>query len=544
MKPIKFCSILIVAALPLRTLAEDAQKTFNPIPVASPTLMVAPDARSSGMGDVGAATSPDASAQHWNAAKYAFSENEMGGVLGYSPWLRNLVPDVNIAYLSFFWKYREIEAVAATLRYFSLGAMQIVDNQGGIQSEASPYELAFDVAWTRKFGDNFSASLTARYIRSDLIGGVASGGDGGYGASMRPANAFSFDVGAYYQIPMGRDEMLAFGMTLTNLGTKINYSDEASGYFLPMNMRIGGRYSIPIDEDNHISFAVDLNKLLVPTPKSREADSTGTFNNSGNDMSVPLAILSSFADAPYGFTEELAEINFGLGAEYTYRKMLFGRAGFYYDSKRKGNRRYLTFGAGLKYNFMQLDIAYYVPFTNNDPMGNTVKLSLAMYLGELRARRPTPASYTPRRSNVDRPMETTPAQRRTPQTTESATPATQGQQKNTPANQPENKAVKQTTPEKKPDINVQNVAISSATMSLTVNATRKLRATISPFNATNKNVDWSTDNESVVSVDATGSVTAKAAGVATITVTTQDGGKTAVCTITVNASQRTTPATR
>jgi hypothetical protein len=418
-------TILLSFAALLPLAAYSDQKDFNPIPVASPTLMVAPDARSSGMGDVGVATSPDAASQHWNAAKYAFIEQSMGGVLGYSPWLRTLVPDVNIAYLSFFWKYRELEAAAITLRYFSLGSMQIVDQYATQTAEASPYEVALDIAWTRRFGDNFSASLTGRYIRSDLIGGVTPV-ESGY--TMKPANAFSFDVGAYYQRPLGKDEMLAFGLALTNLGTKVNYSEEASGYFLPMNMRLGARYGLPIDDDNHISFAADINKLLVPTPADRQNDTL--LKNSTSDVSVPLAIIKSFGDAPFGFAEELAEINFGIGAEYTYRNTFFGRMGFYYDSKRKGNRRYMSFGAGLKYNFLQLDIAYYVPFTNNDPMANTVKFSLAMYMGE--SKPSAPASYTPRRprdessplpsrsSDTTRRRTTTPTNRtnRTPSSTQ------------------------------------------------------------------------------------------------------------------------------
>lgn len=429
----QYLRLLIVLALPLHAAAAESsnsQEGFNPIPVASPTLLVAPDARSSGMGDVGVATAPDAASQHWNAAKYAFIENSMGVMLGYSPWLRQLVPDVNIAYLSYFWKYRELEAVAFSLRYFSLGNMQIVDQWANTQADASPYELAIDGAWTRRFGDNFSASLTARYIRSDLIGGVAAEvGNGNY--VMQPANVVSFDVGAYYQKPIRRDEVLAFGLNLSNLGTKVNYSTEASGYFLPMNIRLGARYGLPIDEDNYLTFAVDFNKLLVPTPALRATAGDSTLQSSqAKDVSVPLAILKSFGDAPFGFTEELAEINFGIGAEYKYRNTFFARTGFYYDSKRKGNRRYMTFGAGLKYNMLQLDIAYYVPFTSQDPMANTVKLSLAMYFGESKAS-PSSSSYSsPSSGSTTRRRRASPADR-TGTTTDNAEPAAETTTENT-----------------------------------------------------------------------------------------------------------------
>jgi hypothetical protein len=296
------------------------------------------------------------------------------------------VNDVNITYLSGFYKLNERQAVATSLRYFSLGEMSIVNKEGIEESKASPYEMAFDLSWTRQFGENFSFSLTGRYIRSDLTGGVISASDdGNYYNAMRAANAWGFDIGAYYQKGSAREGEYAWGLCLSNLGSKITYKEEAGNrYFLPMNMRVGGRYSFPVDANNDLSFSLELNKLLVPTPPVRDKNTDDVILGKDDDVtkiSVPIAILQSFYDAPYGFKEEISEVTLGIGAEYGYRKTFFGRTGFFYDSKRKGNRRYLTFGAGLRYGFMALDLAYYASFTNNDPMANTLKFTLGFYFG-------------------------------------------------------------------------------------------------------------------------------------------------------------------
>ncbi|GHT10898.1 hypothetical protein AGMMS4956_03080 [Bacteroidia bacterium] len=376
-----FCSLAILLLLPFWLRAADAKETFNPIQVASPTLVMAPDARASGMGDMGVATTPDANSQHWNAAKYAFIPNKVGGSLSYIPWLRNLVPDVNISYLSVFYKLDDLQAIATSLRYFSLGSMQLIDDRGAWFGDADPFEMAWDASYTRLFGEHFSMGLTLRYIRSDLTGGA---NNGEYNA-MTPANAFGSDLSFYYQNGYLRDSEYAFGLCISNLGTKISYNNQDEGgdkHFLPMAIRLGGRYSYSFDDDNRLMVGLELSKLLVPSPAVRDVTTDEILKGKEDDVSkisVVQAMFQSFVDAPYGFKEEMSEIMSSWGAEYGYQDLFFARFGYFHDSKRKGNRRYLTFGAGVRYSFMTLDLAYYYTFTNNDPMKNTLKLSLGFY---------------------------------------------------------------------------------------------------------------------------------------------------------------------
>ncbi len=346
-----------------------------------PILNIAPDARAAGMGDMGVATSPDVNSQHWNAAKYPFAIPKMGIGLSYIPWLKNLVNDVNIAYLSYYYRVDNTQSVSASLRYFSLGSMAIVDEGGQQLDDVDPNEFAIDVAYARKFGSHFSGALTLRYIRSDLTGGYVDMGRGGFTA-LTPANGFGADVAMYYENEHNANSY-GLGFAISNMGTKLSYTDNADKYFLPTDLRIGGRYTFSLDESNAIMLGLELSKLLVPTPPvvhtvNGERDVIFGIENFGVDAILGMA--RSFYDAPYGFKEEMSEIMFGVGTEYAYNNLFFARGGFFYDSKRKGNRRYLTFGAGIKYNFLSLDVSYLYAFTTNDPLSNTLRVSLSFDL--------------------------------------------------------------------------------------------------------------------------------------------------------------------
>jgi hypothetical protein len=332
------------------------------------------------MGDMGVATAPDANSQHWNAAKYPFFDSKVGGSLSYIPWLKNLVNDVNIAYLSFYYKFDDIQTASASIRYFSIGSMTIVDEYGSAITEVSPYEMAVDAAYARKFGEKFSLSLALRYIRSDLTGGYMSTKD--QWNAMKPANVFGADIGVYFRNTF-RSHEYALGLSLSNLGTKVSYSENTDKYFLPMTMRLGGTFTLKPNDANSFAFGVELSKLLVPTPPVRDTTiSLNVIKGKENNVAVLQGIFQSFYDAPYGISEELSEVMVGLGVEYSYINQFFVRGGYFHDSKRKGNRRYLTFGAGLKYSFLGLDVAYYFPFTANDPLANTIRISLLFNIAE------------------------------------------------------------------------------------------------------------------------------------------------------------------
>jgi hypothetical protein len=380
----RYTTIFLVAAmLPFNAAAQNHQESFNPIPVAVPILNIAPDARAAGMGDMGVATSPDANSQHWNAAKYPFTVPKMGIGLSYVPWLQGLVSDVDIAYLTYYYRVDNMQSVSASLRFFGLGEMAIVDQSGQKLQDVRPYECAVDVAYARKFGSHFSGSLTLRYIRSDLTGGYIDLGSGSFTALM-PANGFSADIGIYYQNEhMGNDYGL--GLSITNMGTKISYTENAEKYFLPNNLHIGGRYSYRIDEENVFTGGLELSKLLVPSPPVTEGnvrprDGGKIIKGMDNNVSVVEGMIQSFYDAPYGSGEELSEIMVSAGIEYAYNNVFFARGGYFHDSKRKGNRRYMTFGVGIKYTFLGLDLSYLYPFTTNDPLANTLRISLSFDL--------------------------------------------------------------------------------------------------------------------------------------------------------------------
>lgn len=353
---------------------------MNVILSAVPFLSIAPDSRAGAMGDVGVATSPDISSQHWNPAKYVFLKNDAGIAISYTPWLRRLIPDINLAYLSGYIKLDPQQAISGSLRYFSLGDILFTNIQGDPQGQFNPNELALDAAYSRLFTDNFSGGIGFRFIRSDLTGNLIDESKAGV--------SFAADLAFYYQKEIdlsGRDGELAFGTNISNIGTKISYTQSQEESFIPINLRLGGRLTTDLDDYNSISIAVDVNKLLVPTPPIYDEDTNEILHGKDPDVSVPVGMFRSFWDAPgvlredgtrSVFQEELHEISISTGAEYWYREQFAIRAGYFHEHMDKGNRKFATFGIGLKLNVFSLDFAYLVPFAQNSPLANTLRFTL------------------------------------------------------------------------------------------------------------------------------------------------------------------------
>ncbi|HOK35739.1 MAG TPA: type IX secretion system outer membrane channel protein PorV [Paludibacteraceae bacterium] len=348
----------------------------NPVITAVPSLTIAPDARAGAMGDVGAATQVDVNSQYWNPAKYAFMESSAGVAFSYTPWLSKLVSDINLYYLAGFWKFDPLQSVSASLRYFSLGDIDIMDEFGYPQGAAHPNEFAFDIAYSRLLSTKFSGSVAFRYIRSDLNSGVNLSG----GTEMYPGNAFAADIAGYFKTPIymsSGDGNLAFGFNISNIGSKISYDEKETSYFIPTNLRLGGSFEYPIDDYNKISFNADINKLLVPT---QDTMSIAEYS----DISSISGIFRSFSDAPGGFSEELQEVMWSVGAEYVYNKQFSVRAGYFHESQNKGNRKYFTVGAGFKLNVFELDAGYVIATNQSNPLDQTLRFTLAFDINGLK----------------------------------------------------------------------------------------------------------------------------------------------------------------
>jgi hypothetical protein len=360
---------------------------MNVILSAVPFLTISPDSRAGSMGDVGVATKPDISSQHWNPAKYVFMEKDGGVAISYTPWLRKLIPDINLAYLSGYVKLDPMQAVSASLRYFSLGEIQFTNVDGSPDRTVNPNELALDAAYSRLFSDKFSGGIGFRFIRSDLTAGQSVGGE-----DTRAGISFAADVSMYYQSDIdisGNDSEVAFGVNISNIGNKISYTDQQEESFIPINLRMGGRLTTELDSYNSISIALDLNKLLVPTPPIYDEETNEILHGKDPNVSVPLGMFRSFADAPgvlradgtrSVFLEELHEISISTGAEYWYRDQFAIRAGYFHEHMDKGNRKYATFGIGLQLNVFSVDFAYLVPFAQNSPLANTLRFTLGFGL--------------------------------------------------------------------------------------------------------------------------------------------------------------------
>lgn len=359
-----FLAICVFVTLSVSVFAQ----VNNPIVTAVPSLSIAPDARAGGMGDVGAATTPDVNSQYWNPAKYVFMESDAGLSVSYTPWLRKLVSDINLAYVAGYWKFDQRQALSASLRYFSLGDITLMDQLGIQQGSAHPNEVAVDLAYSRMLSDKFSAAATLRFIYSDLNNGINLAG----GTPMYPGSSVSADISAYYKTPItlqSVDGNLAFGVNISNIGSKISYDQNETSNFIPTNLRIGGSFDYPLDNYNKISISADLNKLLVPTQDSLTAQQ---YSN----LSPISGIFRSFS-APGGLKEELEEIAWSVGAEYAYNNQFFVRGGYFNESQYKGNRKYFTAGAGFKLNIFQLDASYVIATSQSNPLDQTLRFSLS-----------------------------------------------------------------------------------------------------------------------------------------------------------------------
>jgi hypothetical protein len=361
---------------------------INVVHVAVPFLTVAPDSRGAGMGDAGIATSPDVYSMHWNPAKFAFIENDFGVAFSYTPWLRNIIDDINLAYLTGYKRLDNNQVIAASLTYFSLGEIFFTNMAGEPDGHHAPNEFAIDATYARIFSDKFSGGIAFRYIRSDLTGGAYV-----HGMASRAAQAFASDVSVYYRNNIsfsGVPSQLGLGLNISNIGNKITYSDSQNAQFIPINLGLGSSLTMYLDQYNSLSVALDLNKLLVPTPPVYHQDMEDEAGNpvilAGRDpdVSVPMGMLQSFYDSPGGFREELREVFYSLGMEYWYMNQFALRGGYYHEHETKGNRKYFTTGIGLKLNVFALDIAYLVPVQSTNPLANTLRFSLAFDFDGLR----------------------------------------------------------------------------------------------------------------------------------------------------------------
>ena len=356
------------------------------ITTAVPFLLISPDSRAGGMGDVGVATSPDANSLHWNPAKFAFVEDEVGFAVSYVPWLRALVPDINLSYLAGYKKLNKNEAIAMELRYFTLGDITFTDVIGNNLGQYKPSEFALGSAYSRKLSDQFSLAISGRYIYSNLTGGQSAGG-----ITTNAGQSIAADVAGYYRKDIRiakKDMQLALGANVSNIGNKVRYTETSTRDFIPINLRLGTALNADLDEYNKISFAFDINKLLVPTPPiyNDSIDGQIDFGQDPN-VSVVSGIFQSFGDAPGGFSEEMREINYSIGTEYWYDDQFAVRAGYFNEHNTKGGRKFFTFGSGVKYNVFALDFSYLInasrAINGNNPLANTMRFTLIFDFGAM-----------------------------------------------------------------------------------------------------------------------------------------------------------------
>jgi hypothetical protein len=367
----------LLSLLSLSLWAQDKRDMFNPVNTSVTSQMIAPDARGGSMGDVGAATDPDALSQYWNPAKYPFNISRAGVALNYTPWLRQLVSDMNLAYLAGYYRIGDYSAVSASFRYFSLG--EVLTSSGvdaGNDMTINPYEMSIDVGYSLMLSEKFSLGAAVRWIYSDLTYD--------YTEDTSPGSAFAADIACYYQnyINIGNREcQLGLGLNISNVGSKITFGGSDNSEFIPTNLRLGAALMIPINEYNRFTIAADANKLLVPTyPKQEEGESTEDYQERVQrdyyDVSSISGIFKSFGDAPGGFKEELQEIQWSVGAEYVYNDRFSLRAGYHHESENKGNRKYFTVGAGFKMSVFSLDAGYVIATAKSNPLDQTLRFSL------------------------------------------------------------------------------------------------------------------------------------------------------------------------
>lgn len=381
-KAFRILLAVLMVQLSLQASAQEKKDLFNPVNYAVVSQTIAPDARGGGLGDVGAATDPDVNSQYWNPAKYPFCISRAGVALNFTPWLRSLVNDMNLAYLAGYYRIGDHSAVSSSLRYFNLGKVytSYEGAESGEGTTINPYEMSLDVAYSLMLSETFSLSAALRWIYSDMRFDERE--------DNSPASAFAADIAAYYQnyINIGQREcQLGIGLNISNIGSKIKFSGNEYSEFLPANLRLGASLMIPIDEYNRLTIAADANKRLVPTvPKQEEGEDNSEYEDrvhrEYNDISAIRGIFKSFGDAPGGFKEELQEIYYGVGAEYTYNDKFSLRAGYHHEAENKGNRKYFTVGAGFKMSVFQLDAGYVVATAKSNPLDQTLRFSLTFDL--------------------------------------------------------------------------------------------------------------------------------------------------------------------
>ncbi len=396
MKKIKFAlpSIIISFLLIIHFQAQSQKgmtylgQDLNAITTAVPFLSIAPDSRAGAMGDIGCATSADGNSQSYNPAKYVFNDNKFGFSVSYSPWIKHLVSDINLAYLTGYCKITDNDAIAASLRYFSLGNIDFMDEGGSFISSQNPNEFAIDFTYSRKLIDQLSLAITPRFIYSNLTSGQYVGGE-----ETKPGLAGAADISLFYEqdfdVRSFNNSTLRAGLAISNMGNKMSYSSGTLRRdFLPTNLKLGLGYEMDFDGYNKLTINGEINKLLVPTnPVYLLEDSTNriAYNEAGDpiiafgknpDVSVPVGMIQSFYDAPGGFKEEMREIIWAVGAEYSYRDLFFVRLGYFHESQYKGNRQFISVGAGIKYTVFGIDISYLIATKQQHPLANTLRFTL------------------------------------------------------------------------------------------------------------------------------------------------------------------------
>lgn len=383
MKSTKIAIAAIMLSAAFVAKAQDVKNEFNPVTTGVTSLSIAPDARGASMGDIGAATDPDVNSQYWNASKYAFAYSTAGVSVSYTPWLRKLVNDIALLNVAGYWKFgsEDNQAVSASLRYFTLGEITSNDEQGNTLSTVNPYEMAFDIGYSRKLSEKFSMGVVLRYIYSNLGFSEASE------EALSGASAFAADISGYYTTYpiIGRNEcQWSWGVNISNIGSKVSYDGGTESAFLPTNLKLGTTFVFPLADYHNLAVSVDFNKLLVPTrprPSDYEEGSDGdspywTDLQEWQDMSPITGIFKSFGDAPGGFSEELKEINMSFGLEYNYNQQFFLRGGYYYENAMKGDRKYFGLGAGFALNVVRLDAAYMIATAQSSPLDQTLRFTL------------------------------------------------------------------------------------------------------------------------------------------------------------------------
>ena len=377
------CIAMTMLALGISTAnAQSKKDMFNPVNTSVTSQSIAPDARAAGMGDVGVATEPDVNSQYWNPAKYPFAISRAGVAINYTPWLRQLVSDMDLGYLAGYYRIGDYSAVSASLRYFNMGKVYMdVDDEA---QTINPYEMSLDAAYSLMLSEKFSIAAGLRWIYSDLTYN--------YSDDSAPGSAFSADIACYYQdyLNIGEREcQLGLGMNISNIGTKISFGGDDNSEFIPTNLRLGASLVIPIDEYNRFTIAADANKLLVPTyPKQNEGESTEDYQKRVQrdyyDVSSISGIFKSFTDAPNGFSEELQEVQWSVGGEYCYHDQFSLRAGYHHESENKGNRKYFTVGAGFKMSAFSLDAGYVISTAKSNPLDQTLRFTLTFDMDGLK----------------------------------------------------------------------------------------------------------------------------------------------------------------